>query len=86
MPIQTPSLDETLKEWQSKRRRMGCVAATDWFCRRQPEFYPLRRRFYLPSGSDRNGEFWEHVVATNGIIEIDLAPYANRPNSDVPAA
>lgn len=57
---------------------MGCVAATDWLCMRVPEFKPLRKRMYLPGGTDKNGLLWEHVVATNGKIIIDLAPYADR--------
>lgn len=59
---------------------MGCAAATDWFCRRVAGFSPLRVRRYLPSGTDKNGLFWEHVVASNGSVVIDLAPYADRSN------
>lgn len=64
------TLDETLTEWYSKKRRMGCVAATNWFCGKVPGFYPLRLRRYMPDGN-----FWEHVVATDGRIIIDLTPY-----------
>ncbi len=73
------TITSAVLEWHTKTRRMGCVAAANWLCKRVDGFYPLRKRFYLPHGSDKNGRFWEHVVATNGIIEIDLAPYANKP-------
>jgi len=72
---------QILKEWQSKKRRMGCVSATNWFCRRIPKFHPLRLRRYLPNGNDSNGLLWEHVVATDGKVIIDLSPYADKPDS-----
>lgn len=75
----TQSIGAALTEWESKRRRMGCVAATDWFCRRVDGFYPLRLRRYMEGGTDADGNFWEHVVATDGCVAIDLAPYADRP-------
>ena len=68
------SIDETIEEWQSKNRRMGCVAASDWFCSRVSGFKPLRLD-RLTEG----GELFQHVVATNGKIIIDLAPYADHP-------
>ncbi len=55
------------------------MSAANWFCRRVPGFEPLRLRRYLPGGTDENGMLWEHVVATNGRIIIDLAPYSDRP-------
>jgi hypothetical protein len=78
------SIDEALVEWKSRKRRMGCVAATEWFCRRVEGFEPLRLRRYLPGGSDENGMFWEHVVATDGRIVIDFAPYADNPQVEKP--
>ena len=57
---------------------MGCVSATKWFCQRVKGFHPIRKRYYYPNGSDKNGRYWEHVVASNGVIEIDIAPYANK--------
>lgn len=66
-------IDDALKEWVSKKRYMGCVSATDWFCKRVKEFYPERLDRYT-----EKGELYQHVVATNGIIRIDLAPYADR--------
>lgn len=71
------TIDDAIKEWESKKRRMGCVAATDWFCRRVPGFKPLRLRRYLPGGTDENGMYWEHVVATNERVTLDMAPYAD---------
>lgn len=69
------SIEKILKEWKSKVRRMGCVAATDWFCKRAPLFYPERLLRYT-----KNGERFEHVVATDGFIRIDLAPHSDKPN------
>jgi hypothetical protein len=76
------SIDEALKEWSSKKRRMGCVNATDWFCKRVEGFKPKRLRRYMQGGTDKNYLFWEHVVATNGEIIIDLSPYADGPRED----
>jgi hypothetical protein len=67
-------LNKVLIEWQSKTRRMGCVNATNWLCRRVSIFSPLRLTRYT-----KDGEPFEHVVASNGRITIDLAPYADRP-------
>jgi len=65
-------IDAVLAEWRSKKRRMGCVSASEWWIKRLPGFRVVRKRFYYP-----NGEFWEHVVITDGVIEIDPSPYAN---------
>lgn len=70
-------IDLAIKEWMSKKRRMGCVAATDWFCSRVEGFYPIRLNRYT-----EKGELFEHVVATNGVIIIDLASYADKPRND----
>ena len=67
-------IDRALREWKEKKRRMGCVAATDWFCKRVPEFRPVRLSRYTKSG-----DYFEHVVASNGVILIDLAPYSDHP-------
>lgn len=69
-------LNSVLKEWQSKTRRMGCVSAAKWFCRRVPSFKPERVKRYT-----KDGEVFEHVVCTDGIIRIDLAPYADQPRA-----
>lgn len=66
-------IESAIREWKSKHRRMGCVSAAEWFCKRVKGFRPLRKRFYYPCG-----DFWEHVVVTDGVIEIDICPYANR--------
>lgn len=68
------TIDEALKEWQSKPRRMGCVAASNWFCKRVREFKPERLIRYT-----KNGERFDHVVATNGFIRVDLSPYSDKP-------
>jgi hypothetical protein len=68
------TLDEVINEWQSKKRTMGCVAATRWLCKRRPDFKPLRVTRYT-----KDGEPFQHVVGTNGQIIIDLAPYADKP-------
>jgi len=68
------TLDNAINEWQSKHRRMGCVAATNWLCKRVHGYYPERLTRYT-----RDGQLFQHVVATNGVIRIDLSPYADRP-------
>lgn len=69
------SLDEALKEWQSKKRRMGCVAATNWLCKRVEGFKPKRLDRYT-----ENGELFQHVVAINNFgVVVDLAHYADGP-------
>jgi hypothetical protein len=73
------SIDDTIEEWESKTRSMGCVAAAAWFCKTHKNFKPIRKRFYMEGGTNKNGKFWEHVVVTDGIIEIDISPYANKP-------
>jgi len=77
------SIDNVLTEWRSKRRRMGCVAAAKWWIRRLPNLKAIRKRFYYPGGTDDNGLFWEHVVLTDGFIEIDPSPYANQSSDSV---
>lgn len=71
------SINATIKEWESKNRRMGCVDATDFFCKRHPNFHPERLTRYT-----KDGEIFEHVIATDGKIRIDLAPYMDGPNED----
>jgi len=72
----TCSIDEAIHEWNSTRRRMGCVAATNWFVKRVPGFRPERLTRYT-----ENGEVFEHVLATDGRIRIDLAPYSDCPRA-----
>jgi len=50
---------------------MGCVSATEWFCKRVPSFRPETLDQYTAEG-----DYFRHVVATDGVIRIDLAPYA----------
>ena len=68
------SIDEAVSEWSLKNRRMGCVNATKWFCKKVNGFYPKRLTLYTD-----NGEIYQHVVATNGVIDIDISPYACKP-------
>lgn len=68
-------INEAITEWASHRRRMGCVAATNWFCARVQGFKPKRWTYYTA-----DGEPYQHVVATNGIVDIDIAPYNNHPD------
>lgn len=68
------TLEAALLEWSAKRRRMGCVSATRWLCRRVPGYWAERLDRHTASG-----ELYQHVVATNGVIRIDLAPHADRP-------
>lgn len=67
------SVSKALTEWSSKKRRMGCVSASKWFCKRVRGFYSKRLKLF-----NSKGEYYEHVVVSNGIIEIDICPYANR--------
>jgi hypothetical protein len=55
---------------------MGCVSATKWFCDRTQGFHPERITRYT-----KEGEIYQHVIATNGIIRIDIAPYADKPQN-----
>lgn len=68
------TLQEAIEEWKSRKRHMGCVNATNFLCKRVPGFYPKRLSFEF----FHNGEtiYTEHVIATDGVIEVDLAPYA----------
>ncbi len=67
------TIDQCVKEWQSRKRRAGCVSATAWFCCRVQGFRPLRLTRYT-----KGGELYQHVVATNELVVIDLAPYADK--------
>lgn len=67
-------IDQAVSEWKSKKRRMGCVASANWFIKRVPGFYPIRLSRYTKSG-----DYFEHVVVTDGIIRIDLASYSDGP-------
>lgn len=72
--VNSQTIDFVLREWSTKNRRMGCVSATNWFCSRVSGFQPERLTRFT-----KEGDIFEHVVATNGIIRIDLAPYADAP-------
>ena len=77
MPKQLKLLiNRTINEWNSKNRKMGCVAATNWFCRRVPSFTPLRIEGYT-----RSGDVFQHVVASNGKVIVDLVPELNSPDA-----
>lgn len=69
------TIDEALIEWQSKNRRMGCVATANWFCKRVGGFKPKRLTRYT-----KDGEVFEHVIAAKGHIQIDLAAYNDIPS------
>lgn len=68
------NVEQAVEEWQSCKRYMGCVAASNWFCLRVKSFFPVRLTRYTEIG-----ETFEHVVCSNGTIIIDLAPYADCP-------
>ena len=68
------ALGKAFEEWHTKKRRMGCVSATRWFCERVPGFRPLRLTLYAS-----NGDEYQHVVATNDSVHVDLAPHARKP-------
>ncbi len=69
------TITKAIQQWKTKRRRMGCVAATEWFCNRVEGFKPERLTRFT-----RTGDVFQHVIATDGTIRIDLAPYADRPS------
>lgn len=73
MKITKMTLNKAILEWESKIRKMGCIPATNWFCARVSRFWPLCLHCYT-----ENGELYQHVVATNGKIIIDLAPYTDK--------
>ena len=67
------TISQAITEWKSKKRKMGCVAATNFFCKRVKGFYPKRLDRYT-----QNGDVYQHVIATDGFIYVDLAPYADK--------
>ena len=73
---QQKEVESALREFDSKRRTMGCVSATEWFIKRVTGFKDKRKTIKIPRGKYR-GEYYQHVVATNGKFEIDVAPYSN---------
>ena len=68
------TVDQAIQEWKAKKRRMGCVAATNWFCSRVEGFHPERLTRYTEDGG-----LYQHVVASDGTIRIDLSPYNDGP-------
>lgn len=77
--LDSSSIDEVLDEWMSKNRKMGCVAATQWAIRKlkKYKFKALRLNRYTS-----DGEVYQHVVAFNGKVIIDLAPYSDAPSGE----
>ena len=69
------NINEAILDWKSKKRRMGCVAASDWLCSKVQGFRPSRLTRYTSSG-----EIFEHVVATDGLIVVDLVPHLDSPD------
>lgn len=45
-----PSFESVLKEWKKQPRRVGCVAAAQWWANRLPQFKLLRRNYYTENG------------------------------------
>lgn len=68
-------INKAIKEWNSKKRRMGCVNAANWFTTRVKGFKTVHLDRYT-----QYGEYYRHTVVTNGVIIIDLTPYADRPS------
>lgn len=68
------NIDEAIKEWKSKKRRRGCVSASKWLCKQVPGFYTESLDRYTP-----DGEYFRHVVASDGFIRIDLTPHKDVP-------
>jgi len=72
------TINQCIREWESKKRTMGCVSATEFLCKRVPGFKPLRLTLI-----SEDGFIYQHEISTNGSISIDLAPYANKPKGEV---
>jgi hypothetical protein len=68
------TIDQALVEWNSRSRRMGCVSASEWFSKRVSGFYSERLVRYT-----KEGDLFEHCVATNGSIRVDLTPHLDAP-------
>jgi len=67
------TFDQALLEWKEKSRRMPSRSATNWFCSRVNGFRPeLVDRFTA------DGNQYRHVVASDGLIRVDLAPYDDK--------
>jgi len=73
------TIDRVLREWQSKKRRMGCWSASHWFVKRRPDFHIVTLPRYT-----KQGDYFAHLVCTNGKIIIDISPYADKPREDKP--
>jgi len=73
------TVDKALKEWYSKKRRMGCVSAAKWFSERVKGFTPHRVTRFT-----KNGESYDHVVTYNSKIVVDLTPQQNLPKNYMP--
>lgn len=71
------TLDQAVAEWVSKKRKRGCASATQWLCKRVEGFYPKRITRYTDKG-----EIYQHVVATNGYIVVDLTPEKDSPSTN----
>jgi hypothetical protein len=70
-------IDEAIIEWESKKRYMGCRSASEWFCKKVKGFEVESLDRYT-----ENGDYFGHMVATDGKIRIDLSPYADKPDDD----
>lgn len=68
------TLDACIKEWRSKKRRVGCVGAANFVVKRVKGFKAKRVTRWT-----KQGVCWQHVVATDGEIVIDLLPAADSP-------
>lgn len=73
------TIDKAITEWESTKRHMGCVSAADWFCARVAGFKPIRIERWTEAG-----DIFEHVVASDGRVIIDLSPYADHPEGEGP--
>jgi hypothetical protein len=55
---------------------MGCVSAAEWLCKRVPGFHTLRLERL------ENEVYWEHVIATDGEVSVDLTPHWDLPDPE----
>jgi len=69
-------LAKALTEWASKKRHMGCQSAADFIVNRVPDF----RKEHLDRHT-ATGDYYGHTVVTDGLIRVDVSPYADKPRA-----
>ena len=65
-------MDKAIREWNSKKRRMGCVAAADWFCSRVKGFYPTYRIDGMDISNDNLSPILKNMLISKGIWGLGI--------------